>query len=109
MEHQAKILRVLEDGKIRRVGGKNAYPVDTRIIAATNRDLYAMVMDGQFREDLYFRLREFLIRTPALRDRPEDIPLLAEHCWGQDRRGWEEGASPEKSWMISKHMAGWVM
>lgn len=81
LEQQAKILRALEEGEIRRVGGKVPIAVDARIIAATNRDLYSMVLSGQFREDLYYRLREFLIRTPSLRERPNDIPMLAQHVW----------------------------
>ncbi|MGC8493459.1 MAG: sigma 54-interacting transcriptional regulator [Syntrophobacteraceae bacterium] len=82
LEHQAKVLRALEDGEIRRVGGKETLMVDARIIAATNRDLHAMVVSGQFREDLYYRLREFLIHIKPLRERTEDIPLLARHYWG---------------------------
>jgi transcriptional regulator with GAF, ATPase, and Fis domain len=81
LEHQVKILRVLQEGQIRRVGGHKEIQVDARVVAATNRDLYSMVQTGQFREDLYYRLREFLICTPALRDHPEDIPRLAQMFW----------------------------
>ena len=79
--NQAKILRVLEDGRIRRVGGTNEIKVNARVIAATNRDLFNMVQAGRFREDLYYRLSGFFIRTPALKDHPEDIPLIAQFLW----------------------------
>jgi DNA-binding NtrC family response regulator len=80
-EHQAKVLRALEDGEIRKVGATKGIKVTARIIAATNRDLFAMIQNGQFREDLYYRLRGFFIRTPALKEHPDDIPLLAQHLW----------------------------
>jgi DNA-binding NtrC family response regulator len=80
-DHQAKILRALEARTIRPVGGEQEITVDVRIIAATNRELYAMVRAGEYREDLYYRLRSFLIRTPSLREHPADIPDLAEHFW----------------------------
>ena len=79
--HQAKILRALETNKIRAVGGIKEIDVHCRVIAATNRDLYAMVQSGEFREDLYYRLRPCLIRTPRLRDHLQDIAALAEFFW----------------------------
>jgi DNA-binding NtrC family response regulator len=82
-DHQAKILRALEDNKFRAVGDKKEIEVDARIIAATNRDLFAMVRQGQFREDLYYRLRQFVIRTPSFRDHPEDIPAIAQAVWNK--------------------------
>jgi two-component system response regulator HydG len=79
IELQAKLLRVLEEGKLRRVGGKVEIEVDVRVVCATNRDLRAEIKKGNFREDLFFRLNVFQIVLPPLRDRREDIPLLIQH------------------------------
>ncbi len=79
LEAQAKLLRVLEDGQVDRIGGTQPVPIDVRIIAATNRDLSAAICEGRFRSDLFYRLRVFPIALPPLRDRPEDIPLLARY------------------------------
>jgi transcriptional regulator with GAF, ATPase, and Fis domain len=76
---QGKLLRVLEHGELVRVGGEQTVRVDVRLVAATNRDLEKMVRDGQFRQDLFFRLQVVLMHLPPLRERKEDIPLLAEH------------------------------
>jgi DNA-binding NtrC family response regulator len=76
---QMDLLRVLEEKAVYRVGGNQRIAVDFRVVAATNRDLEAMVADRLFREDLYYRLNVFTIRIPSLRERKEDIPLLAEH------------------------------
>jgi len=76
---QAKLLRVLETGKYRRLGGTRDLEADVRFIAATNRDLRAMAAAGTFRSDLFYRLTAFEIQVPPLRERREDIPLLAEH------------------------------
>jgi transcriptional regulator with AAA-type ATPase domain len=80
-EHQAKILRALEAKTIRRVGETRERVVRARVVAATNRDLFAMVQAGHFREDLYYRLRWFMIRTPTMRNHPDDIPVLAQALW----------------------------
>jgi len=76
---QAKLLRVLEDRKVRRLGSKTETPVDVRVLAATNKDPEQAVASGGLRQDLYFRLNVFHIHLPPLREHKEDIPLLAEH------------------------------
>ncbi len=79
LELQAKFLRVLEDHKIRRLGGRGEVEVDVRVICATNRDLKDEIRRGRFREDLYFRLHVFTIQLPPLKERREDVPLLVHH------------------------------
>jgi Nif-specific regulatory protein len=76
---QAKLLRVLQEGEFERIGSNKTIKVDVRIIAATNRDLESEVEAGDFREDLYYRLNVMPIQMPALRDRSEDVPELAEY------------------------------
>src|SRR6185369_15008966 len=83
---QGKVLRVLEERTYERVGGGRTQRADVRLTAATNRDLEAMVEDGGFRSDLFFRLNVFPIELPALRDRPSDIPLLARHLLAEIAR-----------------------
>ncbi len=76
---QAKVLRLLQERSIERLGGRETIGVDVRILAATNRDLEAALREGRFREDLYYRLNVVTIPLPPLREHPEDIPILAEH------------------------------
>jgi two-component system nitrogen regulation response regulator NtrX len=79
LKTQAKVLRALEEQRFQRVGGADLVEVDVRVLAATNRDLEAEIRLDRFREDLFFRLAVIPIHVPSLRDRPEDVPLLAQH------------------------------
>jgi transcriptional regulator with PAS, ATPase and Fis domain len=84
---QVKVLRVIQEGTFNRVGDTEMRKVDVRIIAATNRDLVAMVANGQFREDLFYRINVIAVALPPLRDRKDDIPLLIENFLARHRRG----------------------
>ena len=93
--NQAKLLRVLETGTFRRVGGAKTLKSDVRFVVATNRDLAELSQSGSFRSDLYFRLASFVIQVPPLRERRDDIPLLATHFLQRFSRGIERKLTAE--------------
>src|SRR5919204_4165864 len=95
---QAKLLRALQERRIRRVGATYEIPVDVRVVAATNRDLRAMVADGRFRDDLYYRINVLSIDVPPLRERREDIPILINYFLKKHTRNTKRlvrGLTPE--------------
>ncbi len=94
LKTQAKVLRVLQEQTMEAVGGSNRIRVDARVLAATNKDLQAEIRAGNFREDLYFRLNVVPIFVPPLRERQDDIPLLAEHFMAEFAR--EYGRRPKR-------------
>ncbi len=100
---QARLLRALQEGTIRRVGTNEPIAVDVRIVAATNRDMEAAVKQGSFRADLYYRLHVVSIRIPPLRERREDIPLLAEHFAQKHGRAEGSAISPEAREILVAH------
>jgi len=103
---QAKLLRVLQQREFERVGGTQPYPLDIRVIAATNRDLTEDVREGRFREDLYHRLNVVTLDSPPLRDRKEDIPLLAQYFLQRSAERCKRqvlGLSPEAEEIITQY------
>src|SRR6202035_286108 len=105
-ELQVKLLRVLEERQIMRVGGSELIDVDFRLVAATNRDLEKEVADGRFREDLYYRLKVVTLRIPPLRERPADLPALAEHLlavFSQERGRPTIRITPEALEVLSRY------
>ena len=92
LEHQAKLLRVLDDGEVRPIGGTSSRRVSVRFVAATNRDTGEMIEAKELREDLYFRICGFEIHLPPLAERAEDIPTLAQHFLPQDAAGFSAEA-----------------
>ncbi len=105
---QAKILRLLQEKQVERLGGRELIPVDVRILAATNRDLETAVAEGRFREDLYYRLKVVTISLPPLRDREGDVPLLARHFLSRLAREMDmqsPGLTPEALDLLSAQ--GW--
>ncbi|MBL8490504.1 MAG: sigma 54-interacting transcriptional regulator [Rhodocyclaceae bacterium] len=104
---QVKLLRLLETGAYRRVGGVEVLPADFRLVSATHRDLAAMVTEGSFRRDLYYRINTFPVRIPALAERREDIPLLAESLLARvDHRPGRAFASAALEALASRGYAG---
>jgi DNA-binding NtrC family response regulator len=102
---QSKLLRVLQDGELTRVGGSGEIRVDVRVISATNRELDRLVAEGRFREDLYYRIAGLQVRTPALRERPGDVPALARHFAqaAARRNGWKpRRLSPEAEGLLAQ-------
>ena len=103
---QAKLLRVLESGEIRRVGDNNSFEVDVRVVCATHRNLPEMVEAGEFREDLMYRINTFEIHLPSLRERSGDIQALAEHLFRRFRpslKANDELFTPEAIELLSRH------
>jgi transcriptional regulator with PAS, ATPase and Fis domain len=104
---QVKLLRLLETGTYRRVGGLDWLPADFRLVAATHRDLRAMVQAETFRRDLYYRINTFPLHTPALHERAEDIPLLAASLLERvDRRPGRRLTSEALAWLTTRRYAG---
>jgi DNA-binding NtrC family response regulator len=106
LDLQAKILRALQEREVERVGGSRTIKIDVRVIAATNRDLKKAIEEGTFREDLYYRLNVVPITLPDLKDRPEDIPLLANHFvqkFGQESNSGIREISKEAMAILISH------
>jgi two-component system, NtrC family, response regulator HydG len=106
LQMQAKLLRVLQEGEIQRIGNDVPIPVDVRVITATNRDLRRMLSEGSFREDLYYRLNVIAMEVPPLRDRVEDIPSLAQYFWerfAEKNRKHVKGLTPRAMDMLLKY------
>jgi two-component system response regulator AtoC len=100
---QSRLLRALQEGTIRRVGTNEPIAVDVRVVAASNKDLGQAVKEGRFREDLFYRLAVVTIRIPPLRERPEDIPLLAEHFAAKHGRAEGAAISPSARDLLIAH------
>jgi len=100
---QAKLLRVLQEREVERVGGRKPIPLDLRVLATTNRDMQEMVRDGRFREDLFYRLNVFPLHIPPLRERPRDIVPLARHFAARIAEGRKLRFSVEAETLLRSH------
>jgi DNA-binding NtrC family response regulator len=109
LQMQAKLLRVIQNREIQRVGSPEVKHADVRMIAATNRDLRAEVLPGRFREDLFYRLSSIELRVPGLAERPEDIPILVQHCvkkYGQSYGKPFQGLTRRAHIAVAARLAG---
>ena len=107
LKTQAKVLRVLQEQTMERVGGTSQITVDARVLAATNKDLREEIRAGRFREDLFFRLNVVPVFVPPLRERAEDIPLLADHFMAEFAREYGrrmKSVTPEARAMLQRSL-----
>ena len=102
MEVQIKLLRTLQERELERVGGNETIKIDVRLVSATNRNLEKMIEDGEFREDLYYRLNVFPINLPPLRDRPDDLPALVSHFIAKFSRQMGTAAAPPSAEALAR-------